>query len=165
MNHPKWPDDNSIKVGVDLRLEPDRRRFRPYVQVVPTKQRDETQARVIAHKIAWQIKKFLGADFIRETLDSADHLKVAQALTTSAHSPGGYKKDPTQFDFQECEQQASHGSRVTRSEVFFTDLRGRCAATILYLDVAELTKFESAAAVVCVLSSLQQKIISPSPAP
>src|SRR5699024_5526675 len=114
-------------------------RFRPYVQVAPTEQRDETQARVIAHKLAWQIKEFLGADFICETLASADQLKVAQALTTSARSPGGYKKDPTQFDFQEWEQQASHGPRVTRSEIFFTDLRGRRAATILYLDVAELT--------------------------
>src|SRR5699024_1791946 len=58
INHPKWPEDDSIKVGVDLRLEPGNWRFRPYVQVAPTEQRDETQARVIAHKLAWQIKEF-----------------------------------------------------------------------------------------------------------
>lgn len=66
MNHPKWPDDDSIKVGVDLRLEPSNWRFRPYVQVSPTDQRNETQARITAHTLAWDIKEYLGADFIRE---------------------------------------------------------------------------------------------------
>lgn len=164
MNHPKWPDDDSIKVGVDLRLEPGAWRFRPYVQVAQTEQRDETQARITAHKLAWELKECLGADFIRETLASAGHLKVAQALTTSARYPGGYKKDPAKFNFAEWEQQASNGPRVARSEVFFSDLQGRRAATILYLDVAELTRFEIADAIVCVLSTLQQKLLSTSPA-
>src|SRR5699024_8816630 len=94
MNHPMGPDDESVKVGVDLRIEPGRWKFRPYVEAAQTDQRDETQARVIAHKLAWEINEFLGVDFIRETLASADHLKVAQALTTSARYPGGYKKEP-----------------------------------------------------------------------
>lgn len=159
MNHPKWPDDDSIKVGVDLRLEPGYWRFRPYVQVALTDQRNETQARITAHTLAWEINEFMGSDYIRETLATEEHLKVAQALTTSSRHPNGFKKDTTKFDFAEWKKQAAESPRASSSEVFFSDLKGRRAATILYLDVTDLTRFDIADAIVRVLSNLQQGIL------
>lgn len=160
MNHTQWPEDDSIKIGVDLRLEPGSWRFRPYIEVSETAQRNKAQARVTAHKLAWEIKESLGADVIREALASEGHLKVAQALTTSARHPDGFKKDVAKFNFEAWEKQTSDSPRVPRSELFFSDLQGRRAATILYLNVSELSRFDIADAIVSVLANLQQNILS-----
>jgi hypothetical protein len=46
--------------------------------------------RATANKLAWEIREFLGADFIRQTLLSADHHKAAQGLSTSARYLAGF---------------------------------------------------------------------------
>lgn len=154
--HPRDPSDDSVSIGVDLRT-PTRRststiwRIRPHVEVDTTAERGLGEARSLAFDLAWDIRAGMGYKHISEELEKRGLTKAAEAL--SVRSFDGFNKSVEDFDFQAWAGRIDATAPYPRSGVFFHD-KGCRLATIIDVEITELTRYELKDMVVAIIEIL-----------
>lgn len=154
--HPRDPSDDTVVIGVDLR-SPTRRsnstkwKLRPFLQVDTTPQRGVKSARTLAFELAWGIREAMGYQYLSGELGRKGQTQLSEALSARNHD--GFNKPVSDFDFQAWAESINGDGRYPRTGAFFHD-KGRRLATILDLEVKDLTRQDLASLVVSVMQIL-----------
>lgn len=154
--HPRDPEDLSVAVGVDLR-SPGRRskstiwKLRPNIAVDTLDDRDLGAARQLAFGLAAPMYSTMGHENIMKELVSRGQTKVARALIPRPND--GLNTSVENFNFEEWARQLAHETRYPRGGLFYHD-KGKRLASVLYLDVTELTRIDLVAMATTILEVL-----------
>lgn len=140
--HPRDPEDLSVAVGVDLRssgrqTESTIWKLRPQVAVDILEDRDLRAARRLAFDLARRIYSHMGQENIRNELHRRGLSKITQALIPRPND--GFRKAAEKFDFEDWARRLAYQSQYPNDGLFFHDL-GNPLSSLLYLDVADLTR-------------------------
>lgn len=147
--HPRDSDDCSVSIGVDLRTVPRRLggtvwKLRPNVEVdiIDGKDREartRRQSQLIAYDLASTIRQTMTGSSIKSALAESGNGRAAEALTAGRFD--GFKSSIETFDFDAWRKRIAQSDKYPGAGPFGHD-KGLRLATILDLDVSQLSRYE-----------------------